>query len=150
MGGIAYDTIVVPSIVIDTNVFVSALRSRKGSSFRVLSLVGTGRFHVAVSVPLILEYESVVKRQPRLTQLTDAEIDDVLDYICSVARRQKIFYLWRPFLRHPADDMLLELAVASEARLIVTYNVRHFGSIEQFGIRAQTPGEFLKDIGALS
>jgi putative PIN family toxin of toxin-antitoxin system len=148
--GIVYDTNVAPIVVVDTNVFISAFRSQKGASFKILSLIGTNRFHIAVSVPLVLEYESVAKRQRQSTGLTDEEIDDVLDYVCSVARHQKIFFLWRPFLRDPADDMLLELAVASDSDLIVTHNVRHFVGVEKFGIRALMPREFLKHIGALS
>lgn len=135
--------------MIDTNVFISSLRSRKGASFKVLSMIGTGRFHIAVSVPLIVEYESVAKRQWRSINLAEQKIDDVLDYVCHVARRQRIFFLWRPFLRDSKDDMLLELAMASQSDRIVTHNVRHFDGIEQFGVRAQRPGEFLKHIGAL-
>jgi predicted nucleic acid-binding protein len=103
-----------------------------------------------VSVPLILEYESVAKRQRRQIGLTYQEVDDVLDYICSVAFQQSIFFLWRPFLRDQADDMLLELAVASESDFIVTHNVRHSDGIEQFGIHALTPREFLGQIGEIT
>ena len=97
--------------MLDTNVFISALRSRKGASFKVLSLVGTGSFQISVSVPLVLEYESAAKRMSRIIGLAHSDIDDIIDYICHVARRQDIFYLWRPFLRDPMDDMVLELAV---------------------------------------
>jgi len=109
-------------------------------------MIGTGRFHIAVSVPLVVEYESVAKRQGRSINLTDREIDDVLDYICRVARRQRIFFLWRPFLRDPKDDMLLELAMASRSDRIVTHNVRHFDGIEQFAVRPLTPGDFLRHL----
>ena len=141
---------VVPNVVIDTNVFISSLRSRNGASFKVLSMIGTGRFHIAVSVPLVVEYESVAKRQLPSINLTEREIDDVIDYVCHVAHRQRIFFLWRPFLPDPKDDMLLELAMASRSDRIVTHNVRHFDGIAQLGVRAQTPGEFLKHIGAIS
>ena len=141
----------VPRVVIDTNVFISSLRSKRGASFKVVSMIGTGRFHIAVSVPLVVEYESVAKRQGRSINLTEQEIDDVLDYVCHVARRQRIFFLWRPFLRDPKDDMLLELAMASRSDRIVTHNVRHFDGIEQLAIRPQTPGDFLRHLqGGLS
>lgn len=113
-------------------------------------MIGTGRFHIAVSVPLVVEYESVAKRQLGEINLTEQEIDDVLDYVCHVADRNRIFFLWRPFLRDSKDDMLIELAMASQSDCIVTHNVRHFHGIEQLGVRAQTPGEFLKHIGAIS
>ena len=102
-------------VVLDTNVFLSTLRSRRGAAFRLLSLVGLGRrFEVNVSVPLVLEYEEVAKRQLRTVELSSEEVDDIIDYICSVANRRRIFFLWRPYLRDPKDDMVLELAV--EAR----------------------------------
>ena len=141
---------VVPRVVIDTNVFISSLRSRNGASFKVLSMIGTGRFHIAVSVPLVVEYESVARRHLPSISLTEQEIEDALDYVCHIAHRQRIFFLWRPFLPDPKDDMLLELAMASQSDHIVTHNVRHFDGIEQLGVRVQTPGEFLKNIGALS
>ena len=74
-----------------SNVFISSLRSRNGASFKVLSMIGTGRFHIAVSVPLVVEFESVAKRQLPSINLTEQEIDDVLDYVCHVAHRQRIF-----------------------------------------------------------
>ena len=66
-----------------------------------------------------------------------------------MAHLQKIFFLWRPFLKDPDDDMLLELAVASEADFIITHNMGDFGGIEQFGVRARRPSKFLKEIGVL-
>jgi len=134
-------------VVLDTNVFISALRSRNGASFRVLSLVGSGSFQISLSVPLVLEYESVAKQMSRLIGLTHSDIDDVIDYVCHVAKHQDIFYLWRPFLRDPMDDMVLELAVASSSDFIVTHNIRDFAGIDQFGIQAITPQQFLKKIG---
>ena len=133
--------------MLDTNVFISALRSRNGASFRVLSLVGSGSFQISLSVPLVLEYESVAKQMSRLIGLTHSDIDDVIDYVCHVAKHQDIFYLWRPFLRDPMDDMVLELAVASSSDFIVTHNIRDFAGIDQFGIQAITPQQFLKKIG---
>jgi len=147
--GIIYNTIVTPLIVVDTNVLVSAFRSRQGASFKLVSMIGTGRFDVAVSVPLVLEYESVAKRHGKASLVSDEDIENTLDYICSVAHLQKIFFLWRPFLKDPDDDMVLELAVASEADFIVTHNMDDFGGIEQFGVRARRPGAFLKEIGVL-
>jgi putative PIN family toxin of toxin-antitoxin system len=134
-------------VVIDTNVFVSALRSRKGASFKILNLIGSDVFRLSILVPLLLEYESSAKRISELTGLTHSDIDDILDYICKVAEHRDIYYLWRPFLKDPKDDMILELAVESESDLIVTHNVRDFVGIEQFGLGAVTPGKFLEEIG---
>lgn len=136
-------------IVMDTNVLVSALRSRTGASFRLLSRIDGGKFSVCISVPLVLEYEAATKRMSKTIGLTYSDIDDVLDYICLVADRYKVYYLWRPLLRDPRDDMVLELAVASNADAIITYNKADFKGSEQFGVRIASPKEFLQQIGEL-
>jgi len=137
-------------IVIDTNVLVSALRSKRGASFRLLRLLGDSRFEINVSVPLVVEYEKAAKGTVRRGGLSAQGIDDILDFICAVARHRKIYYLWRPLLRDPKDDMVLELAVAGGCDFIVTYNQRDFIGAEEFGIGVLTPKEFLQRIGDLS
>ena len=134
-------------IVIDTNVFISALRSRKGASFRLLSMVGTAKFDFCISVPLILEFETVAKRNASSLGLDSSDIDDILDYLCLAGNKRHIFYLWRPLLKDPKDDMVLEVAVESESHFIVTFNKPDFKGCEIFGINLVTPQEFLHLIG---
>ena len=136
-------------IVIDTNVFVSAPRSKRGASYKLIKLIGKGKFKVNVSVPLILEYEKAAKESIKTISLTIGDIDDIIDYICATSKHQKIFYLWRPFLSDPKDDMVLELAVAAQCDYIVTYNRKDFQGIDNFGIRVINAREFLKKIGEL-
>ena len=136
-------------IVIDTNVFISALRSRRGASFKLLSMLGGSAFDISISVPLVLEYEALAKRHARALGLDARTIDDILDYVCQVARRREIFFLWRPFLKDPNDDLVLELAVESESEFIITYNRRDFAGIETFGIKVLTPKEFLQKLGEI-
>lgn len=133
--------------VLDTNVLVSALLSRRGASYRILKLAGRNRFVLSVSVPLVLEYEHAARKVARRAGLTYADIDTLLDYICSQSEHREIFYLWMPVLGDPSDDMILEVAVESEAGFIVTHNVRHFDGSREFGIRAVTPGAFLAKTG---
>jgi putative PIN family toxin of toxin-antitoxin system len=140
----------LPRIVLDTNVLVSALRSRIGASFRLLSLIDSGRFSLCVSVPLVLEYEAATKRHAKTIGLTYTDIDNILDYLCLVAEHHRVYYLWRPTLRDPNDDMVLELAVSCRAEAIVTYNRDDFKGAEQFGIRILSPKDFLNQIGELS
>ncbi len=90
-------------IVIDTNVMVAGLRSRRGS-----------------------------------LQVPRSVVEDVLDFHCAVAIRHQIFFLWRPYLPDPSDDMILD-----------TYNTRDFVSVERFALRVIEPGAFLQHIGAL-
>ena len=133
-------------VVLDTNVLVSALRSRRGASHRLLSLVGTGSFEHCVSVGLLFEYEAVLKRRGSGIHLAERNIDDVLDYVVASARRQTIHYLWRPVLRDPSDDLVLEVAVAGGCVAIITFNIRDFVGSEQFGIRALTPAQYLSEL----
>ena len=115
----------------------------------MLSLVGTGQFDIHLSVPLVLEYEDVLLRELPHLQVTREAVEDLIDFHCSIATCHPIFFLWRPFLRDPKDDMILELAVKARCDFIVTYNTRDFDGVEQFGLRAVEPGAFLQHIGAL-
>lgn len=135
-------------IVLDTNVVVAALRSRRGASNKLLSLVGSGRFDAVISVPLVLEYEDVLLRQLEHLPYTADEIKEIIDYLCAACEPQAIYYLWRPILRDPKDDMVLEVAVAAGCDTIVTFNVRDFQGAERFGLLVQTPAEFLKETKA--
>ena len=146
LGGITYNTNMKPKIVLDTNVFISALRSRNGASFQVLQLVGTGRFDLVLSVPLFLEYEDVAKRQSRTLGLRHSAIDDILDYLCSVGELREIFFLWRPYLKDPLDDMVLEAAVEAGCEFIVTHNIKDFSGVGRFGLKAIRPGAFLREL----
>ena len=140
----------VYQIVMDTNVFVSALRSRQGASYRLLSLIDSGKFEINISIPLVVEYEDVAKRLLDDLALTSTDIDDILDYICKVGNHREVYYLWRPFLKDAKDDMVLELAMVSNADFIVTYNESDFRGVEAFGIRVLTAKAFLQEIGEIS
>jgi len=136
-------------IVIDTNVFISALRNDTGASFYLLSLVGKNKFESNISVPLIMEYESVAHRFLSQTNLTIPDLNDILDYVCFSSNKHKFNYLWRPFLKDPKDDFVLELAVKAGSQHIITFNKKDFKNTFQFGITAVTPWEFLKERGLL-
>ena len=132
-------------IVLDTNILVAALKSRNGASYQILRLVGPDApFQPSLSVPLVLEYEMALRRA---LAAEDARIEPVLDYLCQVSDLREIYFLWRPFLRDPGDEMVLEVAVGAQASRIVTHNVRDFeGVAAKFGIRVVTPGEFLMEV----
>ena len=140
-------TMQTPRIVIDTNVFISAIRSQYGASYRLLNLIDSGKFHVFISATLILEYEEVALRLLHQTNLTPNRLEAILDYISLVAYSQKIYYLWRPLLRDADDDMILELAIAGQCDAIITFNTKHFSGAERFGVQVLTPKQFLKQIG---
>jgi hypothetical protein len=83
----------LPQIVIDTNVIVAGLRSRRGSAFQLLILIGTGQFDIHLSVPLVLEYTDVLLRELPNLYLSREEVDDLIDFYCSVGRYHEIFFL---------------------------------------------------------
>lgn len=134
-------------VILDTNVLVAAIRSRRGASFQVVSRVGTDAFKHAVSVPLVLEYESALLRHVASTELDDDDVFAIVDYMCLVARRQPIFLLWRPLLKDPNDDMIAEAAIAAGCDAVVTHDRSDFEELAQFGVRVLSPGEFLREIG---
>ena len=151
VNGITYDTIMrVYQVVLDTNVIVTALRSRLGASYKLLSLLGSDKFEINLSVSVVLEYEGAAKRLLAETPLTEQQIDDVIDYLCAVGHPREVHFLWRPFLKDPKDDMVLELAVTAGCDYIVTYNQNDFEGTEQFGVKTITPRDFLEVIGELS
>ena len=136
-------------VVLDTNILVTALRSKRGASFKLISLIDKGPFKVNLSVSLVFQYEEILRRQRRSLHIIQDDIADFLDYLCSVANLHEIYFLWRPYLPDPQDDMILELAVSAGCEYIVTYNKRDFRGVEMFGIEVVTAKEFLEKIGAL-
>lgn len=143
---ITYDT-EMDNIILDTNVLLAALRSRKGASYKLLTLVRAKKFRLHLSVPLFVEYESVCKREQHAL---DAEtVDDILNYLALVASKHDIFYLWRPILKDPKDDHVLELAVKSSSQFIVTFNKKDFIGAEPFGVSIVSPLEYLQHLGEI-
>ncbi len=137
-------------IVIDTNVLFTALKSQLGASYKLVSLIPSKKFSIVISVPLIIEYEDVLRRGKLPNSITEKDITDFIDFLCYVGEHQEIFFLWRPFLPDSSDDLVLEVAVASSCDVIITYNKRHFKNVEKFGLRILDPREFLTEIGVIS
>lgn len=139
------------NIVLDTNVLIAATRSRRGASFELLSLLPDPRFRIALSVALYTEWQDVMCRAEHLPPgMQPPDALAFLRYLASIAHLQNIHYLWRPFLRDPDDDMVLECAVASGSRYLVTHNVRDFRAIDSLGVLPITPAEFLALLRSLS
>jgi putative PIN family toxin of toxin-antitoxin system len=135
--------------VLDTDVVVSGVRSPTGASAQVLRLARQCQIEIAVTVPLILEYESVLTRPEHLdaSGLEASDMRTVVDVLVDVAAWTRIDYRWRPQTRDPADEMVLEAAINAGVDAIVTFNKRHFGkSAEKFGIACLWPYEALEKI----
>ncbi len=132
-------------VVFDTSVLVAAAHSRLGASFALVSAIPSHAYQLCLSVPLYTEWRDVLTRPEHLPPgLGVRDVNAFLQALASAAHLQNIYYLWRPYLSDPNDDMVLELALAASCRYIITHNVRHFAGAESLGMRIVLPGEFLR------
>lgn len=134
-------------LVIDTNVIISALRSKQGASYKLMYQIVRSDLELYLSVPLVFEYEKVAIDHLGVIPFSLAEVNKYIDFLCQIAKKRKIHYLWRPFLKDSKDDMVLELAVEGSCKYIVTFNKKDFQGSEKFGVTVLTPKEFLNLIG---
>lgn len=137
-------------IVLDTSVLVAALRSHRGASRKLLLAALDQRFTALVSVPLMLEYEAVLTRPEHLeaAHLSASDVEEVLADLASVTEPVRLAFLWRPALRDPGDEMVLDTAANGGADLLVTLNVRDFQQpAKRLGIQVMTPWEAWKRLG---
>jgi putative PIN family toxin of toxin-antitoxin system len=134
------------TIIMDTNVLFAGLYSSTGASFQILKLLDARRMRPVISTALLFEYEDVLKREQIILELSHKQVEIILDNICAFSKFQKIYFLWRPYLKDPKDDHVLEVAVASKTKTIVTHNLRDFRGVGKFGIKAISPGNFLEVI----
>jgi putative PIN family toxin of toxin-antitoxin system len=133
-------------IVMDTNVLYAGLHSTRGASHEFLRAIDRGTVRIVLSTALLFEYEEVIRRNQVELGLSDQDVEELLNALCDVSEHQKVYFLWRPCLADVKDDHILELAVASRADYIVTYNVRHFQGAGRFGVKVSTAKEILESI----
>ncbi|QTN30687.1 putative toxin-antitoxin system toxin component, PIN family [Rhodoferax sp. AJA081-3] len=133
--------------LLDTNILVAGLSSQLVASFVLVQHALAGRFEMLASPALWLEYEAVLKRADiqAFHQLSDADVDDILNALAGVVVPVKSHYLWRPQLRDPNDEMVLEAAVNGQASCLVTLNKRDFTpAASRWGLKLMAPGLFLQ------
>ena len=134
------------TIILDTNVLFAGLYSSSGASFKVLRYIDEGLVKPIISTTLLFEYEDVLRREKDKLSLSNKQIDIVLDNLCALGEFQKIHFLWRPYLKDPKDDHVLEVAVASKTSSIITFNIKDFKGADKFGIEVVPPKNILEAI----
>ena len=136
-------------MVLDTDVVVAAMRSPRGASAGILRAARRGHPTLLASVPLAVEYEAVCRRaeHQKAAGLSDEETDDFVAAVIALAESIETHFLWRPQLRDPGDEMVLEATVNGQADALVTFNARDFGIAPyQFGIEILLPREAIARI----
>lgn len=133
----------------DTSVLTTALRSDVGASFVLLRAVQVRRLTPIATPSLFLEYEDVLKRaeQRESSGLTLADVDEFLEEMAALIEPIQIHLRWRPQLRDPGDELVLEAAINGRADALVTYNTRDFReAAPRFGVRLMRPAELLEEL----
>jgi predicted nucleic acid-binding protein len=134
--------------VMDTNVLIAAFRSRRGASFEVFRRLPLGEWTAVVSNHLVYEYEEVLKRDAPLLDLSLDDVDTVLNAVCARAEEWPLPPGWEPILDDPDDEPLVQLAVESGVRRIVTHNIGHLQPAARLGVEVLKPVDFLAKLGA--
>lgn len=129
-------------LVLDTDVVVAAMRSPAGASAALLEAVLDGKASAVANVALVLEYEAVCLRAEHLQAagIDAAQASLFLDAVAALCEPLVSHFIWRPQLRDPSDEMMLEAAVNGMADAIATFNRRDFGETpKRFGISVLLP-----------
>ena len=139
----------MPRVVLDTSVIATALRSQTGAGFVLLRAVQHRRLTLLATPTLFLEYEDVLKReeQRQVSGLTLEDVDELLRELAGILEPVDVHMRWRPQLRDPDDEMVLEAAINGRAEALVTYNIRDFSdAAPRFGLRLLRPADLLKEL----
>lgn len=142
----ACDTACDMRFVLDTNVVVAAQRSTRGASAEVLRRVRRGRGTLLLSTPLLLEWEANCKapEHQEAAGLSEEEVDVILNVLVARAERVEPSWRWRPQLRDPGDELVLEAAVNGRADALVTFNARDFApAAPRFGLDVIGPRDLV-------
>ena len=128
----------------DTDAVIAAMRSPAGASAAIVRAVRSGHATLLLSVPLAIEYEAVCRRPEHRMEagLSSRQVEIFVNAIIAMAEPVRTHFLWRPQLRDPNDEMVLEAAVNGRADALVTFNLRDYGvSPKQFGVEVLLPRE---------
>jgi len=137
-------------ITVDTNAIFSGLFSNRGASHQIMKLIFDEKLKFALSSHIYFEYYDVLTRKENLEKLNLSirEIEDILDFLALIAKKQSIYFLLRPNLLDEKDNIFVECAFASNSDFLITSNIKNFKNSELKGFRFKliTPGDFLKTL----
>ncbi|MBV9386816.1 MAG: putative toxin-antitoxin system toxin component, PIN family [Chroococcidiopsidaceae cyanobacterium CP_BM_ER_R8_30] len=140
---------IVVRLVLDTDAIVAAMRSPRGASAALLVAAQSVKVTLVLSVPLAMEYEAICS-QPEHQTAAGLSVEEALQFVTAVialAEPISIHYLWRPKLRDPNDEMVLEVAVNGRADAIVTFNKKDYGCVpNEFGVEVLLPAEAIRRV----
>jgi putative PIN family toxin of toxin-antitoxin system len=134
-------------VVIDTDVLLSGFISPDGASRQLVLDALDGKFALLLSTPLLLEYESVLRRPQHLARArgSDAEVTEVLDALAGICVPVVFDYSWRPTGADADDELVMETAINGHADALATFNLKHMhdaGAL--FGFQVQRPGPLVR------
>ena len=135
----------------DTNAVVAAMRSPSGASAALLRAARAGRVALLATAPLCLEYEGVCSRREHVAAagFGPEDLTVFLDAVVDLIKPVEAWFLWRPQLRDPGDELVLEAAVNGRAEAIATFNRRDFlPAATRFGIEVMLPAEAVRRLSA--
>jgi putative PIN family toxin of toxin-antitoxin system len=137
-------------LVLDTDVIVAAMRSPSGASAALLEAALNGRITLLASVPLFFDYEAKCTEPAhwKAAGLTKEDVEVFINGIAALVEPVEPHFLWRPVLRDPNDEMVLEVAVNGNADALVTFNLRDYGNVPTvtFGIPVLLPSMAIRRI----
>ena len=135
--------------MLDTNVVVAGMRSPAGASAALMMAARNQQVTLLASLPLAMEYEAVctLPEHRRAAGFTAKETRVFLDALIALMEPVEIYYLWRPLLKDPDDEMVLETAINGGAEAIVTFNMKDYGSVpEEFGLMVLRPAGVIRSL----
>lgn len=133
----------------DTDAVIAAMRSPGGAAAALLRAARESRVTLLATAPLCIEYESVCSRPEHVeaADFSPADLAVFLDAVVDLVEPIEAWFLWRPQLRDPGDELVLEAAVNGRAEAIATFNRRDFlPGATRFGVKVLLPAEAIRRV----
>ena len=133
----------------DTDILIASVRSKTGASRSIMQMIERRQLTAVATVPMLIEYEAVLTRPEHLAagNLTRHGAENIINALAALLLPIEPHFSWRPQLKDPNDEMILEAAVNGQAMFIITFTTRHFApAVQRFGIEALNPRDFLRRI----